>query len=46
MHITVTPELIDAHRQDLLAAASRTRRVDHPSTRPTAIARMLGHLHR
>ena len=46
MHITATPEIIDAHRQDLLAAAARTRRVDLPATRPSALARVLGHLHR
>ena len=46
MHITVTPELIDAHRQDLMAAAARSRRVDTLSTRPSGLARVFAHFHR
>ena len=47
MYTLITPELIEAHRQDLMDMASPARRGDHaPATRRSPLARALARLTR
>lgn len=42
--IIITPEIIDARRQDLIASAARSRHIEHRIPRPSAISRMFARL--
>lgn len=47
MYTLITPELLEAHRQDLMDLASPSRRGDHaPSLRRSPLARALARLTR
>lgn len=40
----ITPEIIDAHRQDLIASAAQSRHIEHRIPRPSAISRLCARL--